>query len=473
LLRSNSPLLSGEGVGGEVTRSILGTISNTYSLNPPFMDDFLAARLQMSVSFVFHIVFACIGMTMPWLMFVAEYKWIKTGKQAYLDLAKAWSRGVAIFFAVGAVSGTVLSFELGLLWPKFMEHAGAIIGMPFSWEGTAFFLEAIALGFFLYGWKRVNKWVHLTSGLIVGITGVLSGIFVVAANAWMNSPAGFDWVNGHAVNIDPVKAMFNKAWFQQALHMTIAAFASTCFAVAGIHAFMLLRYKGNEFHRKAVRIALAFGTVAAILQPISGDISAKNVAKLQPTKLAAMESLFKTSKPAPMVIGGVPDIKKENVKYGWHIPKLLSFLAHGDFNAEVQGLDKTNKDEWPPVLIVHFAFQLMVLMGLLMLGAGILYLLFSVKWKENLEKRWWLKTLAWLTPVGFIAVEAGWTVTEVGRQPWIIYGIMKTKDAVTPMPGIQYPFYLITTVYLLLTFVVFWLMRRQIQALHLNSKYHD
>lgn len=434
------------------------------------MEDFLAARLQMTVSFVFHIVFACIGMTMPWLMFVAEWKWIKTGRQVYLDLAKAWSRGVAIFFAVGAVSGTVLSFELGLLWPKFMDQAGAIIGMPFSWEGTAFFLEAIALGFFLYGRKRVNKWVHLGSGLVVGIAGVVSGIFVIAANSWMNSPAGFDWVNGHAINIDPVKAMFNKAWFPEALHMTIAAFASTCFAVAGIHAMMQLRHKGHEFHVRAVRIALAFGTVAALLQPFSGDLSARNIAKLQPVKLAAMESLFKTSKPAPMVIGGIPDVKHEQVKYGLHVPGLLSFLAYGDFNAEVEGLDKIKKDEWPPVPIVHFAFQIMVLMGLLMAGAGILYLLFIFKWKANLKKRWWLKTLAWLTPAGFIAVEAGWIVTEVGRQPWIIYGIMKTSEAVTPMPGIQYPFYLITTIYLLLTFIVFWLMRRQIMAIHTDPQ---
>ena len=434
------------------------------------MDDFLTARLQMTVSFVFHIVFACIGMTMPWLMFVAELKWIKTGRKGYLDLSKAWARGVAIFFAVGAVSGTVLSFELGLLWPKFMEHAGAIIGMPFSWEGTAFFLEAIALGVFLYGRDRVNKRVHLFSGLLVGIAGVVSGIFVVAANAWMNSPSGFDWVNGQAINIDPVKAMFNKAWFQQALHMTIAAFASTSFAVAGVHAFILLRHKGNEFHRGAIRIALLFGVVAAILQPLSGDISAKNVAKLQPAKLAAMESLFKTSQPAALVIGGIPDEEKEEVKYGIHIPHLLSFLAHGDPNAEVEGLDKTSKENWPPVAIVHFAFQIMVFMGMLMMGAGILFLIFNFRWRENLDKRWWLKLLVWLTPVGFIAVEAGWIVTEVGRQPWIIYGIMKTKDAVTPMPGVQYPFFLITLIYLALTFLVFILMRRQIAAVHTNSQ---
>ncbi|HAH22166.1 MAG TPA: cytochrome ubiquinol oxidase subunit I [Prolixibacteraceae bacterium] len=432
------------------------------------MDDFLAARLQMTVSFVFHIVYACIGMTMPWLMFVAEWKWIKTGQQVYLDLAKAWARGVAIFFAVGAVSGTVLSFELGLLWPNFMEHAGAIIGMPFSWEGTAFFLEAIALGVFLYGRNRVSNRMHLISGLVVGIAGVISGIFVVAANAWMNSPSGFDWINGQANNIDPMKAMFNKAWFQQALHMTIAAFASTCFAVAGIHAYMLLRHKDNDFHRKAIRIALSFGIVAAILQPLSGDLSAKNVAILQPAKLAAMESLFKTSEPASLVIGGIPNVKEEKVEYGLHIPKLLSFLAHGDFNAEVQGLDKTKKEDWPPVPIVHFAFQIMVLMGLLMMGTGILFLIFKIKWKENLDRKWWLIWLVGLTPVGFIAVEAGWIVTEVGRQPWIIYGIMKTRDAVTPMPGIQYPFYVITLIYILLTIFVFWLMKRQILAIQTN-----
>lgn len=433
------------------------------------MDNLLAARYQMSVSFIFHIVFACIGMAMPWLMFVAEYKWIRTGKSYYLDLAKAWSRGVAIFFAVGAVSGTVLSFELGLLWPKFMEHAGSIIGMPFSWEGTAFFLEAIALGVFLYGWNRVNRYVHLMSGLVVGIAGVISGIFVVSANAWMNSPAGFDWVNGQAINIDPVKAMFNKAWFQQALHMTIASFASTCFAVAGIHSWLLLKEKDNPVHKKAVRISLAFATVAALLQPISGDISAKNVARLQPAKLAAMESLFKTSAPARMVIGGIPDTSKEEVKYAIHIPGLLSFLAHGDFKAEVTGLDKFKKTDWPPVPIVHIAFQLMVFMGSIMALAALMNLLFAFKWKETLQKRWWLTTLVWLTPAGFIAVEAGWIVTETGRQPWIIYGILRTSESVTPMPGIRYSFYLVTFIYLTLTMVVFLLMKRQIAALQKDA----
>src|SRR5699024_2644863 len=287
------------------------------------MEDLLAARLQMAVSLGFHIIFACIGMAMPFLMAIAEYQWIKTGRQVDQDLAKAWSKGVAIFFATGAVSGTVLSFELGLLWPTFMEHAGPIFGMPFSWEGTAFFVEAIALGLFLYGWDRLRPWTHWAWGLVVGISGVASGIFVVAANAWMNSPAGFDWVGGEAINVDPVAAMFNDAWFSQALHMTLAAFVATGFAVAGLHALLLLKNRKNLFHRKALKIALVVGGLAAILQPISGDYAAKGVAERQPAKLAAMEALFETSQPASLTIGGIPDVENREVDYDIEIPYLL------------------------------------------------------------------------------------------------------------------------------------------------------
>jgi cytochrome d ubiquinol oxidase subunit I len=429
------------------------------------MDNLVAARLQMGMSLGFHIIFSCIGMTMPVLMAFSEWRWLRTGKQVYLDVTKAWSKGVAIFFAVGAVSGTVLSFELGLLWPEFMKHAGAIIGMPFSWEGTAFFVEAIALGIFLYGWNRLNKWVHWVSGVVVGISGVLSGIFVVAANAWMNSPAGFDWVNGKPVNIDPVKAMFNDAWLSQSIHMTLAAFVATSFAVAGVHAFLLIKNRKNAFHHQAVRIALIFGAVAAILQPFSGDFSAKDVARRQPAKLAAMEALYKTSKPASLVIGGLPNDKEQRVDYAIHVPRLLSYLAHGDFNAQVTGLDKIPKNNHPPVLVPHIAFQLMVGIGTLLAFTGVLYLIFSYRWRHILFKKWWLSLIAFTTPLGFIAVEAGWTVTEVGRQPWIIFGVMRTKDAVSSMPGLQYSFFVITAIYLLLTFILIWLMRRQINTL--------
>lgn len=434
------------------------------------MEDLLSARLQMAVSLGFHIIFACIGMVMPFLMAFAHWRWLRTGQDVYLDLTKTWSKGVAIFFATGAVSGTVLSFELGLLWPEFMRHAGPIIGMPFSWEGTAFFLEAIALGLFLYGWNRLNKWVHWGTGVVVGLSGVASGIFVVAANAWMNSPAGFDWVDGQAVNIDPVAAMFNRAWFSQSLHMTLAAFVSTCFAVAGIHALLLLRHPGHALHRRAFRITLTFGAVAAFLQPISGDISAKDVAERQPAKLAAMEALFETSQPASLVIGGIPNEKERRVNYAIHLPNLLSFLAHGDFGAEVKGLDQFPVEEWPPVLVTHVAFQVMVGCGMLLMAVGLAFLLVQWKWKHRLEHRLLLTAVALSTPLGFIAVEAGWTVTEVGRQPWIVYGIMKTKDALTPMPGLVYPLILFTALYVVLAVLVTWLMMRQIQVLHQTYK---
>src|SRR5688572_1809714 len=231
------------------------------------MDDFIAARSQMALSLGFHIILSCIGMVMPFFMAVAHYYWLKTNNELYKNLTKAWSKGVAIFFATGAVSGTVLSFELGLLWPEFMKHAGPIFGMPFSLEGTAFFIEAIALGFFLYGWNRFNPWFHWFTGVVVGISGLASGILVVSANAWMNSPSGFDFVNGEYINIDPIKAMFNDAWMLQALHMTLAAFAATGFAVAGVHAMMLWKNKFPEFHREAFKIAITFGSIAAVLQP--------------------------------------------------------------------------------------------------------------------------------------------------------------------------------------------------------------
>lgn len=430
------------------------------------MDVLTAARLQMAFSLGFHIIFACIGMTIPFFMAYAEWKWLKTNDLVYKDLTKAWSRGIAIFFAVGAVSGTMLSFELGLLWPEFMKHAGGIFGMPFSWEGTAFFIEAIALGVFLYGWDRVPKWTHWFSGIVVGISGLASGILVVAANSWMNSPAGFDVVDGEYVNIDPLAAMFNDAWFSQALHMSLASFVATGFAVAGLHGFYLLKNKDNRFHKTAFKIALTFGSVAAILIPISGDLAAKDIAVRQPAKLAAMEAHYHTEKGASLIIGGIPNPETKTVDYALRIPYALSFLAHGDFNAEVIGLDQIPDDEEPPVMIVHFAFQIMIGIGSLLALISLVFLFLNWRKKDLIYHPTLLKILTFCIPLGFIALEAGWTVTEVGRQPWIIYKVMRTKDAVTPMPGIQYSFYITLFVYLFLSVVLFWLMKRQINAIH-------
>ncbi len=427
------------------------------------MNDFMAARAQMALSLGFHIIYSCIGMAMPFFMAVAHYRWLTTRDVTYKNITKAWSQGVAIFFATGAVSGTMLSFELGLLWPQFMEHAGPIFGMPFSLEGTAFFIEAIALGFFLYGWDRFNPWFHWATGVVVGVSGLLSGILVVSANAWMNSPAGFDYVNGQYIHIDPIRAMFNRAWLSQAIHMSIAAFAATGFAVAGVHALMVLKRKNVQFHSRAFTIAAIFGGVAALIQPFSGDFSAKDVAKRQPAKLAAMEAHFKTEKSASLVLGGIPDEKNQRVDYAIKLPGLLSFLAHGNFTQEVQGLDRVKPADRPPVLVPHIAFQLMVGMGMFMMGITVLYA-FALWRKRNwLKSRWLLWLFVAAIPAGFLAVEAGWTVTEVGRQPWIIYGVMRTADAVTPMPGIAYSFYLFSAVYISLSLVVIFLLYRQIK----------
>jgi len=428
------------------------------------MSDLLAARLQMALSLGFHIIFACIGMAMPFFMAVAHWRYIRTGKAVYRDLTRAWSRGVAIFFATGAVSGTVLSFELGLLWPGFMEKAGAVIGMPFSWEGSAFFLEAIALGIFLYGWDRLKPWVHWATGVVVGVSGVLSGIFVVCANAWMNSPAGFTLIDGRFENIDPFAAMFNPGWKAQVIHMLLAAFVSTGFAVAGVHAWLLRRDPRNAFHREALRIALAFGAGAALLQPISGDLSAKQASRHQPVKLAAMEAHFETQARAPLLIGGWPDEKTGTVAYGLRVPGLLSFLAKGDIDAVVPGLEAFPREDWPSVPIVHVAFQIMVGLGSWLAALGVAALALA-KWRPSwFFHRRFLLLLALSAPLGYAALEAGWVVTEVGRQPWIIQDILRTRDALTPMPGLWIPFTLYAGVYLLLVFVVTWLMTRHIRT---------
>ncbi|MCX6110640.1 MAG: cytochrome ubiquinol oxidase subunit I [Proteobacteria bacterium] len=428
------------------------------------MDNLLAARTQMALSLGFHIVFASIGIAMPFLMALAHLRYLRGGDPVDRDLTKAWSKGVAIFFAIGAVSGTVLSFELGLLWPRFMDHAGAIIGMPFSWEGTAFFLEAIALGIFLYGWERVPRWIHWGSGVVVGVSGVASGVFVVCANAWMNSPAGFDWNGGQPTAIDPWKAMFNPAAATEGLHMIVAAFEAVGFAVAGVHAWLLLKTR-LDLHRRAFRLALIVASGAAILQPLVGDVSAKSVARRQPIKLAAMEGHFQTERGASLIVGGWPDAEAMQTRMAIRIPRLLSFLAFGDLDHEVKGLADFPRDQWPPIAPTHVAFQVMVGLGSLLavLGLfGLAALRFAPDWLDRPQV---LRLFAWSTPLGFLALEAGWVVTEVGRQPWIIYGLLRTVDALTPRPGVVYTLGLYAVTYALLAVIAVALLGRQIRLL--------
>lgn len=426
------------------------------------MTDLLAARSQMAVSLGFHIIFAMVGIAMPVLMVVAERRWQRSGDRIYLELAHRWAKGTAILFAVGAVSGTVLSFELGLLWPTFMEHAGAIIGMPFSLEGFAFFTEAVFLGVYLYGWDRISPRAHLAAGWAVVVSGVLSGVFVVVANAWMNAPTGFRWVDGRAVDIDPIAAMMNPAAFPQVLHMTLAAYAATGLVVAGIHAWPLLRQPRNAFHRRALSVALLIGAPAAVLQPISGDLSARFVAHWQPAKLAAMEGQFRTERGAPLRIGGWPDEAAGKTRYAIEIPYGLSLLAFKDPNAEVKGLEAFPREHWPPVAIVHAAFQVMVGLGTFMALVSAVALWLMWRRRDLPQHRCLLRALVVAAPMGFICTEAGWIVTEVGRQPWIVYRVMKTADAVTPMPGLIVPFLVFTALYCVLGVVVAWLLYQQV-----------
>lgn len=426
------------------------------------MSDFFFARSQMAMSLAFHIIFAAVGIGMPLLMMLAEGLWLRTGDRVYLILAKRWSRGTAIMFAVGAVSGTVLSFELGLLWPRFMAYAGSIIGMPFSLEGFAFFLEAIFLGIYLYSWDRLSPIAHWLSGLAVMISGTISGIFVVTANAWMNTPAGFDLINGQVTNIDPWAAMWNPAAFTQTLHMTIAAFQAVAFAVAGIHAFMLLRDRANPFHRKAMAISLAVGLLAAVAQPLSGDLSAKHVAEYQPIKLAAMEAQWETESGAPLRIGGIPDTEAEVTRYSIDVPYALSLMAYSDPNASVMGLKEVPLDLRPPVAITHYSFQIMVGVGFAMLGVALLGVWLVWRRRRLPDQPWYLWLLVLISPLGFVAIETGWIVTEVGRQPWVIYNLVRTADAVTPMTGLVVPFVTFTLLYLVLTVAVVVLLRRQV-----------
>jgi len=421
--------------------------------------DLLAARTQMAISLGFHIVFAEIGIAMPLMMVLAEWRWRRTGERAYLDLARRWSKGTAVLFAVGAVSGTVLSFELGLLWPGFMRYAGPLIGMPFSLEGFAFFLEAIFLGIYLYGWERVGARAHLAAGVVVAVSGAASAVFVVMVNAWMNTPTGFTLdPSGGFATIDPVTAMRSPAAFQQALHMLLAAYAATGMAVAGVHALMLLRGAARDFHRRALTIALLVGAPAAVLQPLSGDVSARVVATTQPVKLAALEGQWATERGAPLRIGGLPDAVREETRWALEIPYGLSLLAFHDPSAEVKGLRSVAPADRPPVAVVHLAFQAMVALGSALALVALWTAWSAWRRREMPEQRMLLRALVLVAPFGFLATEAGWIVTEVGRQPWVVQGLMRTSAAVTPMPGLVVPMLLFILLYLGLGAIVVMLI---------------
>ena len=418
------------------------------------MENLLTARVFIALSLAFHIIFAMAGMTLPLLMVIAEGMWLKTKDPQYLAMAKKWGKLTGILFAIGAVTGTLISFELGLLWPRFMAFAGPIFGLPFAIEGFAFFMEAIFLGIYLYGWDKVGPRAHWIAGWMVFLGAAMSGIFITAANGWMNTPQGFDMVNGHAVNIDPIAAILNPAAFFEVPHMVLAAYQSIGFLFAGIYALLLLKRPASNFYRRAMIISLMVGGICALINPIVGDLSAKHIAKNQPMKLAAAEGHWETQKEAPLIIGGWPSMEEERTKFGIEIPYALSLMAFGDKDAEVKGLKEVPREDRPNVPLVHMAFQVMVGAGTFMAGVFALWLFLTWRKKTLPMQQWMLGLIALAAPMGIIATEAGWIVTEVGRQPWVVQGIMRTSEGVTPVSNLGVPLVLFLLIFVFLGVIV-------------------
>ncbi|HEX2154540.1 MAG TPA: cytochrome ubiquinol oxidase subunit I [Acidimicrobiia bacterium] len=420
--------------------------------------DLFAARQQMALSLGWHIVIACFGVGFPLLVLIAEWRWIRTGDDIYRLLAHRWSKALAVLFAVGAVTGTILSFEFGILWPVFMERFGEVIGLPFALEGFAFFIEAIFLGIYLYSWDRLPPRVHLLTGVPVVLGGLASAWFVVTANAWMNQPTGFVLEGDEVVSVDPWAAMLNPATPPETTHMIVAAYMVTGFGVAAVYAWGILRGRRGRYH--LIGFSLPFA-LAAILTPIQigvGDWAARFLADYQPAKLAAIEGLYETQPRAPLTIGGI--LIDGEIRYGLKIPAGLSLLAEHDPDAVIMGLDQVPEDQHPPVGVVRTAFQIMVAIGM---GLLVLSIWFAVAWwrhRRPPRARWFYRAAVAAGFAAAVAVEAGWITTEVGRQPWIVWEVMRVSEAVTDAPNIRYGYYGLLAFYPVLTVATVYVLRR-------------
>lgn len=420
----------------------------------------LAARAQMGTSLAFHIIFAALGVGLPLLLCIAEGFALWRNDVTWMMLARRWTRATAILFAIGAVSGTILSFELGLLWPTYIKYAGAVAGLPFALEGFAFFIEAIFLGLYLYGWDRLSPRAHWLCSFPIWISGLASAWFVVSANSWMNTPAGFVFKNGKIIDINPIQAILNPSTPYETIHMILACYVATGFGVAAVYAVGLLRGKRDDYHRKGLLLAMAMGAIAIPLQIVSGDANARFLVTAQPPKLAAMEGVFKTERGAPLKIGGLADPNTGKVYYALEIPHGLSFLATGNPNATIKGLDAYAPDDRPNPLPIHTSFDGMVGSGFFVLFVALIFWFVYWRKKRTVPKnRVLLGAIVLAGPLSFLAVELGWMVTEFGRQPWAIYNFLRTKDAVTPAPGLNISFLIFTIIYILLSVALIGLLR--------------
>lgn len=411
-------------------------------------EELLAARYQMALSLGFHIVLSCFGVALPAMIYVLHRRGLRHDDAEALVLAKKWAKASAVLFAVGAVSGTILSFEMGLLWPGLMSTYGDVIGLPFALEGVAFFLEAIFLGIYLYGWGRLRPEVHLRTLIPIMASGLFGTFCILAVNSWMNAPAGFTRLpDGSITDVDPVAAMFNDALLPQFLHMWVATFVVTGFLVAAVYAVGMLRGRRDRSHRLGFTVPFVFAAIGALLQPAIGHVAGTRLDTQQPSKLAAMELATETETNAPVVIGGF--LVDGEVRGGFEIPKLASLLAGNSFDTEIIGFDQIPDDEEPPANIVHWAFQTMIGAGTAMIGIAAWWW-----WRRRrhgadgvFDSIWFLRAAVAAGPLAVVALQAGWVTTEVGRQPWIVYGVMRVDEAVTTNSGIWYSLAAMVVVY--------------------------
>jgi cytochrome d ubiquinol oxidase subunit I len=415
---------------------------------------------MQALSLAVHIPIVCFGIAFPAMTLFVEGLYLRTGDTTYKALAKRWSKVALIIFAVGVVTGTILSFEFGLLWPEFMATFGSVFGLGFGLEGISFFVEAIFLAIYAYGWDRLSRRTHFLVGIPVVISGLTGSLNVIAVNGWMNHPEGFDVVGGRVTNVRPWDALFNAHLPHELTHMYLAGYIVCGFLVAGVYAKAWLEGRRGRYHRTGLIVALSFAALAAPMQVIVGDWAGRRVADDQPTKLAALEGLYRTEKGAAFTLGGVYDSSEREVRYGITVPRLLSLLAAHDPNARIQGLEEVAAADRPPVNVVRIAFQTMVGIGTLLALLGVVFLVTWWRRRRLPESRWFFRAVVAAGPLSLVALIAGWVTTEVGRQPWIVYRVMRTEQAVTAANGLEVGYAVLVAVYVSLAAGVFWLLRR-------------
>jgi cytochrome bd ubiquinol oxidase subunit I len=431
------------------------------ALGPAEQDYLLQARQMQALSFAVHIPLVCFGVAFPALVIGMEWLGRRRGDPLLLALARRWSKAMIGLFAVGVVTGTILSFELGLLWPEFMATYGDVFGLAFALEGFSFFVEAIFIAIYVYGWDRLSPRAHMLAALPVVIAGFSGSLMVISVNGWMNHPSGFRLEDGRAVDVEPFDALFGNAYFwHEMVHMYLAAFLVAGFVTASVYAVAALRGRRDRYVRVAMAVPLVVAAVTAPAQVVVGDWAAREVAEHQPTKLAAFEGLSRTQAGAALHIGGWYDEASGEVRYGIEIPKLLSLLAFHDPNATVEGLDRVPPEDRPPVNVVRVSFATMVGIGVLMALFGVWLLIVWLRRRELPAGRWFLRAVAALGPLSVVALIAGWVTTEVGRQPWVVYGFMRTEDAVTGADGIPLGYAALVVIYIALAAATVWLLRR-------------